>query len=431
MRRKVEAVGSSPAESGATREGQASPKAAPVLRRKRGRPKKSESPPQKTVRTKKAKVFRINAKNLILTYAQCSLSMEQVFGALMQKLSPYRVENYLLVRELHQDGGTHFHALISCEKKVDRKGESFLDLEVPSQNGETLVFHGSYEKCKSEEDTISYLTKDIFKAEEATQNMKVSEGYSRRLGKIYEYLSLNQRLMSLARDGEISAAMELLLREDPDRFLEEGSKIKKRLQEIHLETLGFESKYPLESFLVPPDLENALEIFRESLDVGEGKVFVLQGPPGCGKTQFLKSYLEQNLGLKVLVVNDIEGLRHFKPEKYTAILFDDPDFRSENRERLIQALDCERMVVRVRYVSVTIPANVPKAMTLNFPPEKLNKAFCEGALQRRMIKFKLESKEVLFDRRRTAELTEDQGLARKRLEHAENLAKYRESERAN
>jgi len=423
MNTEKEAVGSIPLES-------ANPKEIAIVRKKRGRPKKTSLTPYKIQRKKKEKVFRINAKNLLLTYSQCSLGINEVFEALMKKLSPYRVENYLLVRELHEDGGTHYHALVSCEKKVDRKGESFLDLQVPSQNGETMIYHGSYEKCKSESDTISYLTKDIFKPEEANDNMLVSEGYSRRLGKIFEYLSLSQRLMSLARNGQISFAMTLLLREDPDRFLEEGSKIRKRLQEIHLETLGFESKYPMESFIVPAELKEALEIFRESLDIEEGKVFVLQGEPGCGKTQFLKSYLEQELGLKVLVINDLEGLRHFDPEKYTAILFDDPDFRNESRERLIQALDCERMVVRVRYTSVTIPANIPKAITLNFPPEKLNKAFEEGALQRRILKFKLQSKEILFDRRRTAELTEDKQLAMKRIEHSRRVARYRDSERS-
>ena len=376
-------------------------------------------------RTKTSSKFRISAKKLFLTYSQCPLEIGEVYEQLMRKLALYDVKEYLLVLEQHEDGGKHFHVLISCDKKIDRKGASFLDLEFIS-NGETKLVHGSYERCKSEEDTIQYLTKDLFKREDANDRIIISEGYNRRLGSIYQYLSLTHRLLNLAEAGEVGRAMELLRAEDPERYLYEGSRIERRLKEIHLQQVGFVSKYPLESFIRPPQLDKALDLFKEALEVKEPKVFVVQGPPGCGKSRLLSAIFEQELGHKVLYINHIEGLKDFIPEVHSAIIFDDPDFRGESRERIIQILDSEMQKIKIRYTVVTIPAEIAKAISCNFPLEQLNPAFKDQAVKRRMIECVLEENVKLFDVNKTYELDQSE-LSLKRKEHQKRLLEYRAS----
>lgn len=398
-----------------------------------GEEKKSRGRPRKTVprKPKKPKEFRINAKKLLLTYSQCPLEISSVHEQLMNKLSPYRVLDHLIVKELHQDGNTHYHVLVACEKKVDRKGAEFLDIEGTSESGETVTYHGRYEPCKSEEDTIQYLTKDVFNAQEATENLRISPGYSRRLGEIYEYLSLSKRMIALARQGLVTEAMELLRNEDPDKFLDQGSRLEKRLKEIHLTTLGFVSKYPFESFLLPPELEKFIEVFRLGIEVGDPRVIILVGPPGCGKSLLLKALFEDVLKVKTLVVNDKEGLRNFDPSYHTGLIFDDPNFERENREQLIQLLDNERQLVRIRYTVAEVPANTPKAISLNMMPEQLNPAFADGALQRRMMVFKIEEGETLFNRERTASMVEESPERKeKKQQYYKQVTEYNKSKRS-
>jgi hypothetical protein len=333
------------------------------------------------------------------------------------------VKDYLFVNEKHEDGSDHFHVLLSCDKKVDRKGSSFLDVEVASKNGEKLIFHGNYEKCKSEADALSYLTKDIFTPEDAVSRMKISEGYSRRLGEIYQVLSLDQRMIALAEQDRVFDAISLLKLEDPRRYLEQGSRIERRLKELVLEGAGCESDYPFDSYTLPDGLEQALALFKRSIELGEAKTLVVQGPPGCGKTTMLKAFLRQKLKRSVLVVSNTESLALFDKNIYDAILLDDPNFETDNRERLRQILDCDMNIIKVRYRNITIPANTPRVLATNIPVETLSPHFKDGALKRRMIEWDIDDSTVLYDRKRTQDfLPNDQSeLGKERIKFYKDL----------
>jgi hypothetical protein len=391
--------------------------------KKRGRPKKSKVTKEPRKRSKSIKQFRISAKNLILTYAKCTLSIEEIYEAVMERLKDYKVKDYLFVNEKHEDGSDHFHVLLSCDKKVDRKGSSFLDVEVASKNGEKLIFHGNYEKCKSEADALSYLTKDIFTPEDAVSRMKISEGYSRRLGEIYQVLSLDQRMIALAEQDRVFDAISLLKLEDPRRYLEQGSRIERRLKELVLEGAGCESDYPFDSYTLPDGLEQALALFKRSIELGEAKTLVVQGPPGCGKTTMLKAFLRQKLKRSVLVVSNTESLALFDKNIYDAILLDDPNFETDNRERLRQILDCDMNIIKVRYRNITIPANTPRVLATNIPVETLSPHFKDGALKRRMIEWDIDDSTVLYDRKRTQDfLPNDQSeLGKERIKFYKDL----------
>lgn len=70
-------------------------------------------------------VWRIQAKNLFLTYPQCDLGHELLLQALRTILGPG--PSIRLARELHEDGRPHYHAFIQCKEKFSTRNERFFD----------------------------------------------------------------------------------------------------------------------------------------------------------------------------------------------------------------------------------------------------------------------------------------------------------------
>jgi len=383
-------------------------------------------------RGRKPKSFRISAKTILLTYAKCPLELGQVLELLLHKLQRWKVLDYFLVQEKHEDGSPHIHVLISCERKVDVRSAEFLDIEGPKSESESEPknFHGSYEGCKSEEDAFNYLCKEIFSAEDANEKMLISEGFSKKLTQHFTYLSLDKRLLSLAKSGKIGEAMEMLESEDPHRFLEQGSKIENRLKEIHLQNIGCESDYPWESYILSPELEEAVALFEQSIRLKAAKVFVLHGEPGCGKSKFLKSLLWKKLGLHVLHINNLEGLSAFNPEVHQAILLDDADLKDEDRSRIIAFLDNDKHWIKVRYRMIEIPSGIAKAIATNYTLSQMRKDYftMEGrAYSRRTIQFSIESGVSLFNSEKTVQLAPDESKKselKERLELEKRINEY-------
>lgn len=105
-----------------------------------------------------ASTFRLNAKNFFLTYPRCGESKEDLVAHL--KLVFNGRWSYILVaREVHEDGGLHLHAVISCDRRVDISDTKRLDFG---------SFHGNYQSARSLHDTTAYVKKDGDFVEEGT-----------------------------------------------------------------------------------------------------------------------------------------------------------------------------------------------------------------------------------------------------------------------
>ncbi len=92
--------------------------------------------------------FRINCKQLFLTYPQCSADKQVVLTSIIEKLDP---EWAIVCREAHEDGTPHLHCVIVLKKPKNIRGFTLLD-SIAGQ-------HGNYQAARNLLKVISYVTK--------------------------------------------------------------------------------------------------------------------------------------------------------------------------------------------------------------------------------------------------------------------------------
>jgi hypothetical protein len=165
--------------------------------------------------------------------------------------------------------------------------------------------------------------------------------------------------------------------------------------------MGQVIKYNFDSFQIPYEVLEALDLFEKAIKLRHNKGLIIQGPSKTGKTQFLKAYLEQKLNLNVCMSSTFNALKDFKPSKYNAILLDDASLSSIPREKLIALFNNESRDITVQYKTIKIAANTIKALTTNNAFEELNKHFSDHAIRRRVIFIKLKEGESFFNRELT------------------------------
>lgn len=102
--------------------------------------------------------FRLATSKLLLTYAQCPLSKEDVLDHLRNLLAPY-TPHLRVAREQHQDGHYHLHVYVSLERKLFKRGngaERYFDISRDPHN-----YHPNIEsRIRSPSSTLDYVSKD-------------------------------------------------------------------------------------------------------------------------------------------------------------------------------------------------------------------------------------------------------------------------------
>lgn len=98
--------------------------------------------------------FRIQAKNIFLTYPQCSLPPSAALR-LISILLENKLDYGLCVQEKHEDGNLHLHAVLVMKTKFSTRNERFFDLKVND-----TVKHPKIEPVKNLYNAVRYLFKD-------------------------------------------------------------------------------------------------------------------------------------------------------------------------------------------------------------------------------------------------------------------------------
>lgn len=97
------------------------------------------------------KNFRLQSKYVFLTYPKCSSQRDDLFQFLWEKLTPSLIFFLGVATELHQDGTTHYHALIQLDKKPCIRDPSFFDFEGN---------HPNIQPARNSKQVLDYISKD-------------------------------------------------------------------------------------------------------------------------------------------------------------------------------------------------------------------------------------------------------------------------------
>lgn len=234
--------------------------------------------PNASTRTSASSRFRLQAKNLFLTWPQCEAAKEDVLQKIKEKWST-TLEFAVVSKEEHADGSPHLHAAIALKQKYRCRDSSDLDSLANS--------HGNYQSARSMRNTVKYVTKD---GDFIAHGVNVST-----------YLDAAKTKKSTKASVIATQIMEgveirQLLQEDPGYVMANLQKIQKF--QLLVRSLGQAPTITWAKLNLPPSLSPALLKLGNWMNSNlnqtrrlRQKQLLLSSPPGLGKTTLVEKLI--------------------------------------------------------------------------------------------------------------------------------------------
>lgn len=264
--------------------------------------------------------FRIQYKTFGLTYSRCPLERD-VLVRKLEELLP--IEEYFCVRETHKDPGTcpyHLHVWFKTVNKPNIKNPRYFDID---------GYHPNIGK-KNRAWIWNYLKK-----QDTDPFTNIAEGY-----------------VGLAQSGQLDNALLQFANLHPKEYVIHYPRVRENLRQMTMKKRE-EKYYTFGSYDIMPadwDME------QQSLH--------LQGEPGTGKTEFVKSWLNHH-GYTYLRVTHLDGLKKYRGEDF--IMFDDVSFMHLPRETQIHLCEVKNSAdIHCRHTVAHIPAGTKKIFLSNY-----------------------------------------------------------------
>lgn len=317
----------------------------------------------------KKKNFRIAAKRIYLTYSQVNKDMENIDVLKILQSKNFFCFKYLISKEYHLDGGTHFHVLLEATNKFDIKDATFLDIQYQEK-----TYHGNYQPVRSLPNVVQYVCK---------AGDFITDLTNIRQGKL---LTTKEILIERALDIGVSNALIEHCKQLPDKALPNLSLTSakaffKSLADLKQqeEAYKLDTPFGLQDF----DLKSNKELQEWILN--PAKTLVLAGPSGVGKTQFCKAYA-QDKALKALVVNHTEDFKKLD-DKHECVIVDDANMHQLDATQLLAVIDnTVQKTLRVLYAAVSKKPGLTQMLTMNKPEyEKIKNLFKQERFSRRLV----------------------------------------------
>lgn len=239
----------------------------------------SDSDNESNAPEEKKKEFRFNAKKLYLTYAQAeAIPSKRTILEFFKQHHGDNILTYLICEELHQDGKKHYHAYFKFHKKLDTRNVRAFDI-----NG----IHPNIKAVKKGEDhVIQYIMK--------------GGNYEGNVTEASLYPTANN-FVKKRQDFQAWS-----------RYMQEAKRL----------PVSYPVKLPnVDMWIQKPDASH------------RQRHWVIQGPPGCGKTQWINTAFAN---MKVyLVPTDAPETMWEGYENEDIIIFDDFPFHKHHIEEAI------------------------------------------------------------------------------------------------
>lgn len=356
--------------------------------------------------------FRINAKNLFLTYPYCPLPLSVVFEQLSSKLEKKVIESFFFVKEFHKTSNSslvsdHIHVCLSLKYKVDFKNPRCFDLTSLDHNGSLLTYHGRYEKVRKMEESMNYLLKDLKSSVVADKSVLdntdiclISDDIKDRINSSGDFVNNFSFYISLAKEGRFSKLNTLYEKTHDKDYFKNSSKINSSahyLRQKVLRDLENKPKYTLDSFFPTSYIYQSLDIaFSQKLN--KKYSFYIFGPSNVGKTSFLLSFLSSK-SLSFFVSKNLSSLKE-RTGVEDVVIFDDCslDYIRDINE-LINLLEVENSSsVRILY-GINSFFNCTKIFLDNYTPESKFDSYNwrEPSCNRRVLIFPLPNISLFND----------------------------------
>jgi len=312
----------------------------------------------------KPKKFRLNAKNIFLTYSQTgnNITHSNLLEELRKKV---QIENHLIGIEKHQDGGIHAHILLLLKKRCNLRSPKCLDLSINDK-----IIHGKYETAKNIKALMEYIIKD--------GNYMTDMKFEVHNNKIIEPEEHSFREAK-------AKGSDLALKEYKDKYPERAYKKFSILQNNIEKAMKNEEKFEKNYLILDLDdfeldkLEKK-EVFQTWWDDIFKVTLIIRGLTGKGKS-LLAQAIMQKLGIPYLEVTNYEGLKNLT-SMHKGIIFDDANLSKLNTQEMINLVETRKATdLRILYKTIRKPAGLIQIITIN-KEEDICQNFTEAILRR-------------------------------------------------
>ncbi|ALK27183.1 replication associated protein [Melochia yellow mosaic virus] len=188
--------------------------------------------------------FRLQAKNIFLTYPKCSITKEEALSQLQAIQLPSNKKYIKICRERHDNGEPHLHVLLQLEGKIQITNNRLFDLSHPQRSTQ---FHPNIQGAKSSSDVKSYVDKDGDTIEWGEFQV---DGRSARGGQQTANDAAAEALNAFSKE----AAMQIIKEKLPEKFLFQYHNLSANLDRIFAKAPSpWAPPFPLSSFTNVPD----------------------------------------------------------------------------------------------------------------------------------------------------------------------------------
>lgn len=227
--------------------------------------------------------FRLNTKNIFLTYPLCSLSKDETLFQILNIRTTPKLKYVKICRELHQNGEPHIHALLQFEARIQVTNKRLFDLVSPTRS---IHFHPNILGARSSSDVKKYLDKDgdILEWGEFQIDARSARGGQQ---------SANEAYAAALNSGSKSTALDVIRELAPKDFVLQYHNLNSNLERIFMPPIEtYASPFSTSSFdNVPAEIEEwaAENVMHPTARPWRPISIVIEGQSRTGKTMWARS----------------------------------------------------------------------------------------------------------------------------------------------